>query len=162
MPGAVESAIRATLEPGKRLETVGRGATAAVETFEDGGVTLLMGSKRTRTPVAWSCLEDVPLFLVGRGWVQLTGPYDPAESAGTLATFLEAKRCRASAPLVAALLEAAGVVEADRTGRGAVRLARSMSPARASRPAGPDGGGAIKATSRRMEEAKHRPHPKHS
>lgn len=159
MAGAVESAIRTTVKPGERLETLGRGATAAVGSFEPDAVVLLMGSRRARTPVRWSLLEDVPLFLVGQGWVQLNGPYDPAERAGTLATFLASRQCKASAPLVGALLEAAGVVEADGSGRGAVRLVRSMSPGRSSRPTLRDDA-AIKAGSRKIEERKHHLHPK--
>jgi hypothetical protein len=160
MAGAVESAIRATLKPGHRLETLGRGATATLESIDAGGVTLVMGAGRNRTPVSWACLEDIPWFLVGQGWVTLTGPYDPAESSGTLATFLASKQCKASAPLVGALLEAAGVVDAERSGRGAVRLVRAMSPARSSRPPDPAEGKAIKSTSRRLEESTHHLHPK--
>lgn len=159
MAGAVESAIRTTVKPGQRLETLGRGATAAVGSFDADAVVLHMGARRARTPVRWALLEDVPLFLVGQGWVPLNGPYDPAEHAGTLATFLASKQCKASAPLVGALLEAAGVVEADRSGRGAVRLVRSMSPGRSSRPTLRDDA-AIKEGSRKIEERKHRLHPK--
>jgi hypothetical protein len=161
MPGAVESAIRATLKPGHPLETLGRNATASVGSLDDDGVTLLMGYKRVRTPVTWSCLEAIPMFLVGHDWVQLTGPFDPAASAGTLASFLESKACKATAPLVGALLEAAGVVEVDRSGRVAVRLVRSMSPARSSKPPAPADGRAIAAPLRRMVETPVRPHPKH-
>lgn len=158
MAGAVESAIRTTVKSGQRLQTLGRGATAAVGPMDADGVTLSMGSKKT--PVRWSWLEDIPLFLVGQGWVPLSGPYDPAERAGTLASFLASKQCKASAPLVGALLEAAGVVEADRSGRGAVQLVRAMSPGRASRPTLRDDSASMKATSRRLEERKHHLHPK--
>jgi hypothetical protein len=158
MAGAVESAIRATLKPGHALETLGRNATASVGSFDADSVTLLMGYKRVKTPVTWACLEAIPMFLVGRDWVQLTGPFDPAASSGTLASFLESKHCKATAALVGALLEAAGVVEVDRDGRVAVRLVRAMSPARSSKPQTSDEGGIIAGT-RKMVESRHRPHP---
>lgn len=160
MPGAVESAVRATVKPGHALATLGRGATAAVGSYDADGVVLLAGYRRVRTPVPWSTLEGIPMFLVGRDWVQLTGPYDPTASAGTLATFLESKACKATAPLVGALLEAAGVVEVDRGGRVHVRLSRAMSPARTSRPVRRDEGGP-EMPFRRLEESKLRPHPHH-
>jgi hypothetical protein len=160
MAGAVEAAITSTLKVGQRLETLGRNAAAVVGSYDADGVTLLMGYKKVKTPVVWSTLEAIPMFLVGRDWVQLTGPYDPSASAGTLASFLDSKHSKASAPLVGALLEAAGVVEVDRAGRVAVRLVRAMSPARSSKPAS-DASGIISGT-RKMVESQHKPHPKHS
>jgi hypothetical protein len=150
MPGPVESAIRATLQQGQALATLGRGASASVGPMDGDGITLLMGHRKARTPVKWSTLEAIPLFLVGRDWVQLTGAYDPSENAGTLASFLADRQCKATAALVGAMLEAAGVVESDSGGK-QVRISRAMSPARSSRPA-TSGDAAIEQPFRRMQE----------
>jgi hypothetical protein len=142
--------MRATLQQGQALATLGRGAAATVGPMDVEGVTVLMGHRKTRTPIKWSTLEAIPLFLVGRDWVQVTGAYDPAEDAGTLASFLASRQSKATAALVGALLEAAGVVESDSSGK-QIRVSRAMSPARSSRPATSEDAG-IEQPFRRMQE----------
>jgi hypothetical protein len=149
--------MRATLQQGQALATLGRGASATVGPMDSDEVTVLMGQRKTRTPIKWSTLEAIPLFLVGRDWVQVTGPYDPAEDAGTLASFLTSRQSKASAALVGALLEAAGVVESDSTGK-QIRVSRAMSPARSSRPA-TSSDPSINQPFRRMQEQPSRPDP---
>jgi hypothetical protein len=153
--GAVESAIKAELEPGDVFSTLGRAATATVGSYEEAEVVLLVGQKRARNPVSWSCLEGVPLFLVGRDWVELTGE---GSGGGTLATYLESHGSEAGANLVGALLEAAGVLEVDRDKPVRVRLLDAMSPSRTRQA--PGEGGPAGALSR-MVERPHRPHPLH-
>jgi hypothetical protein len=154
MPGAVESAIRGALEPGDVFSTLGRAATATVGSFEEAEVVLFVGQKRARSTVSWSCLEGVPLFLVGRDWVELAG-----ESAGgTLESYLGSQGCDAGHNLVGALLEAAEIVQVDRDKPVRVRLLDAMVPSkthRARRETGPAG------PLRRLVEKPYRPHPGH-
>ena len=153
MPGPVESSIRATLEPGDVFSTLGRAATATVGSYEEPEVVLLLGQKRARNSVSWSCLEGVPLFLVGRDWVELAGE---GSGGGTLETYLVSQGCEAGANLVGAFLEAAEVVEVDRDKPVRVRLVSSLSPSKTHRS--PAKGGPAGVFSRLVERPV-RPHP---
>ncbi len=156
MPGAVESAVREALEPEDVFSTLGRAATATVDAYEESEVVLLVGQKRTRSTVSWACLEGVPLFLVGRGWVELSGE---GSGGGTLESYLESQGCDASHNLVGAFLEAAEVIEVDRDKPVRVRLVESMMPSKTRKAPGDPNQGSD--AFRRLVEQKHRPHPMH-
>ena len=96
--------------------------------IDDSGVVLLLGVGQARTRLSWSCLEGIPDFLRGRGWVPVGSVYDTAGSPGTLDGYLKGCVRRATAGWVAVLLEAADLVELDRGRPTQVRLAADAKP----------------------------------
>ena len=120
--GPVESAVRATVKPGASLPTpTGRGHFT-IATLDGTGIVLLLGQKEARTPISWACLEGVPQFLRGRGWVPIAGTYDTSSAAGTLDAYLKQFINRATAGWVAVILERAGIVTVDRDRPARVKL----------------------------------------
>jgi hypothetical protein len=67
-------------------------------------------------------LEGVIEFLRGKGWVEIGMTYDVAGRTGTLDGYLKGYMKRATAGWVAALFEAAGLVQIDRGRPARVRL----------------------------------------
>jgi|1186.fasta_scaffold565155_1 hypothetical protein len=123
-PGPVESAVRARVKPGASLPTpTGRGQFT-IASIDGTGIVLLLGQKEARTPISWACLEGVPQFLRGRGWVPIAGTYDTSSAAGTLDAYLKQFINRATAGWVAVILERAGIVVIDRGRPAAVKLRR--------------------------------------
>jgi hypothetical protein len=114
MPGAVEEAVRARILPGARLPTPTGRAEFIVHELGRTGLVLLLGEEQAWTPFSWSCLEGVPGFLRGRGWVNVGANRDVNNDEPTLDGYL--KRCikRQTANYVAVVLERAEVVELDR------------------------------------------------
>lgn len=92
-----------------------RGQPFVVSKLDGRGVELLLGAKKTPTRISWECLEGIPGYLAGRGWVAIGGAYDTGARAGTLDRYLKAHINRGTAGWVAALLEEAAIVEIDRT-----------------------------------------------
>jgi hypothetical protein len=126
--GAVEvrrparRAIQGSIISGTRLTTPARGAPFTVAKVDDRGVVLLFGAKETPTPFSWSSLEGAVEFLRGKGWVTIGGVYDTGSTPGTLDSYLKGYMKRATAGWVAALFEAAGLVQLDRRPPSRVRL----------------------------------------
>jgi hypothetical protein len=124
--GPIEQAVRQRVKPGDRLLTPSQGKPFTVETIDDGGVILLLGAKRARTPIRWSVLEGVGSMLATGGWTMIRGVYDAVPLDGTLDAYLNRFINRTTAGWVVSLLERAGVVEIDR-GR-PCRVRRSVEP----------------------------------
>jgi hypothetical protein len=92
-----------------------------VDQLEAEGLSLLFGPEKTRTLLTWRCLEGVPGYLHGQGWVPVGANRDVHGDYG-LDGYL--KRCikRQTANYVAVVLERAGVLELDRERPSRVRL----------------------------------------
>ena len=120
--GPVERAVRGRVAPGTTIHAVSRGSPFTVEKFDERGVVILPGGGRARTRLSWYCLEGMPAFLKDRGWV-LVGRTSSSESdLGTLGEYLSTCGMGGSAYRVAAVLQAAGVVESEQTHPLRVRL----------------------------------------
>jgi hypothetical protein len=92
-----------------------------VDQLDAEGLSLLFGPQKTRTLLTWRCLEGIPGYLRGRGWV-LVGANRDTNSNYRLDGYL--KRCikRQTANYVAVVLERAGVLELDRERPAKIRL----------------------------------------
>jgi hypothetical protein len=121
-PGPVEQAIRRAVGTGQRLATPVRAAPFTVESLDGQGVVLGLGPGKWRTRLSWPCLEGIPPFLAGKGWVEIASRYEVQGKAGTLDGYLKQCVKRATAGWVAALLERAGLVEVARSRPAKVRL----------------------------------------
>lgn len=121
MAPSVEAAIRSALRPGVVLSTPTGTATFEVGRISPEGLLLLFGPKKTRTILTWRCLEGIPAYLRGRGWVPVAANRNVHSDYG-LDGYL--KRCikRQTANYVAVVLERAGIVELDRERPAQVRL----------------------------------------
>lgn len=108
----VQQSIRATITPGATLRTAARGAPFVVERIDSNGMVLLLGATNVPTSFDWRCLEGIPSFLRGKGWVEVGSRYGPAET-GTLHDYMLGCVNRATANWIAKVLEVAGVVELD-------------------------------------------------
>lgn len=113
--GPVERAVKMAVHMGDKLHTPAQGAEFEVAKIDRKGIVLLLGKKQAWTPLKWDCLEGIPGFLKGRGWVEIGSKFDTSADPQTLDGYL--KRCikRATAGWVAVILERAGVVEIDRS-----------------------------------------------
>lgn len=120
--GSVEQAVRAAIHDGEQLSTPGKAAPFWVGPLGEQSLVLLLGTKRAWTPIRWSCLEGVPEFLRGRGWVPIGSVFASEGPAGTLDGYLKTCLKRATAGWVAVVLERAGVVDIDRERPARVRL----------------------------------------
>jgi hypothetical protein len=121
--GPVQRAIRTSISSGRVLTTPVRTAPFTVAAINEAGVVVLLGQQAVRTPLSWSCLEGVVDLLLGREWMPIGSKYETTAAAGTLDEYLKRFIKRATAGWVAALLEAAGVLELDRHPPARVRLA---------------------------------------
>lgn len=119
---SIEAAIRAAVCEGQELRTPGRGAPIAIGRLGPESLVLLLGKQQAWTPISWTCLEGLAAFLAGRGWVVVGSRYDTGADPETLDGYLKGCIKRATAGWVAAVLEAAGVVEIDRRRPARVRL----------------------------------------
>lgn len=102
-----------------------------VSRFESGpsidqALVLLLGAKEASTPLRWSCLEGVPEYLAGRGWVTIGSRYETEADAGTFDAYLKTCIKRVTANWVAVVLAQAGVVDLDNGRPGRVRLVGSF------------------------------------
>jgi hypothetical protein len=120
--GPGQQAIQASIRTGARLSTPGRGSPFSVARIDDKGIVLLFGAKETPTPLTWHCLEGAIDFLRNKGWVEIGTLYDTSARPGTLDSYLKGCMKRATAGWVAALFEAAGLVQIDRSRPARVRL----------------------------------------
>lgn len=89
---------------------------------DDRGVVSLFGAQVTPTPFSWACLEGAIDFLRGKGWVTIGGVYGTGSTPGTVDSYLKGYMRRATAGWVAALFEAAGLVQLDRRPPSRLRL----------------------------------------
>jgi hypothetical protein len=124
MPGPVEKAIRNRVNSGNVLATPGpKRAPFVVESIGRGGIVLLLGKKRAVTPLSWECLEGVPGFLRGKGWVEPRQTYSVKRDPTTLDGYFKGCIKRATANWVVVVLEKAGVVNINRESPLRVKLA---------------------------------------
>lgn len=126
-PGPVQSAIVAKIGNNHPLLTPSQGAPFIVQRVDHRGVTLLLGKKEASTPFTWAALEGAFDFLNGRGWVTIGGVYDVSSVSGTFDEYLKRHINRATAPWVAALFEAAGLVQISRDRPARVKALRDES-----------------------------------
>lgn len=124
--GPVELAIRAGLAPPVALATPAQDKPFTVEAFNDRGMVLLLGKQEARTPISWPCLEGIIEYLRGRSWVRLGSKFEVDADPDTLDAYLKTCIKRATAAWVAAVLEAAGVVEIRRERPVTARLSRGF------------------------------------
>lgn len=113
MRASVETAIRSSVRPGEILPTPTGTATFVVDQLDAEGLSLLFGPKKTRTLLSWRCLEGVPGYLRGQGWVLVGANRDVNGDYG-LDGYLKRWIERQTTNYVAVVLERAGVVELDR------------------------------------------------
>jgi hypothetical protein len=132
----VETAIRSALRSGEALPTPTGTATFTVDQIDADGLSLLFGPKKTRTLLTWPCLEGVPGYLRGQGWV-LVGANRDVNSNYGLDGYLKGCIKRQTANYVAVVLERAGVLELDRERPARVRLTDRRPAEPSSRPADP-------------------------
>jgi hypothetical protein len=76
---------------------------------------LLLGAKEARTPLPWQAMEGVPDLLRGRGWVAIASLYSTNSQPGRIDEYLKSFLKRATAGLVAVVLERAGVLVINRS-----------------------------------------------
>jgi hypothetical protein len=120
--GPAQQAIQASIRSGTHLSTPSRGSPFSVGRIDERGVVLLFGAKEFPTPFTWASLEGVIEFLRGKEWVEIGGTYDVAGRTETLDGYLKGYMKRATAGWVAALFEAAGLIQIDRRRPARVRL----------------------------------------
>lgn len=121
MGRSVQEAIQSSVRPGDVLLTPTGAATFVVDRLDGEGMSLLFGPKMTRTLLTWRCLEGVPEYLRGRGWVLVAANRD-VNSATGLDGYFKRWIKRQVANYVAVVLEQAVVVELDRERPARVRL----------------------------------------
>jgi hypothetical protein len=124
---SVETAIRASVRPGEVLPTPTGTATFAVDQVDAQGLSLLFGPKKTRTLFTWRCLEGIPGYLRGRGWVPVGANRDVNSRYG-LDGYLKGWIKRQTANYVAVVLERASVLELNRERPAHVRLSDRWPP----------------------------------
>ena len=120
--GPVERVVRAAYQPPVRLVTAARGAPFVLKAIRRDGLVILLGRQEAHTPITWECLEGVPNFLRGRGWVRIGSRFETDADPGTLDEYMKGCIKRATAGWIAAFLEGAGVVEIFRGRPTRVRL----------------------------------------
>jgi hypothetical protein len=122
--GPVERAVRACIPTGTRLPTPTGRATFIVDEFRRDGMVLLLGAKRTVTPLSWDCLEGITGYIQGGGWLRIGANRDANGSPGTLDAYLKSHIKRQVADYVAVVLERAHLVELNRDRPASLRLMR--------------------------------------
>ena len=121
MKSSVEASIRSRVKPGEVLPTPTGTATFVVDQLTAEGLSLLFGPKKTRTLLTWRCLEGVPGYMRGQGWVLVGANRDVNGDYG-LDGYLKRWIKRQAANYVAVVLERAGVMELSRERPARVRL----------------------------------------
>ena len=90
--------------------------------YAAGGLILVQGAMRSRTPVPWDAVEQIPDLLRGQGWVVIGSVYSTASRPGSLDEHLKRSVKTATAGWVAVVLERAGGVMVDRARPGRIKL----------------------------------------
>jgi hypothetical protein len=109
--GPVESAIRRRFSPPEDLYTSVRKRPFRLSRIDRAGLALELGEKSAHTPISWTCLEGIPQFLRGRGWVRGGGIHSTESELGSLDEYLKHCVKRNTANWIAVVLAEAGVVE---------------------------------------------------
>jgi hypothetical protein len=115
--GPVETAVRKSVQPGDRLETLSGRGRPTIAYHTPGGLALIgkrkMVGKRKTVLIPWPTFEQAPEFLHGRGWV-LIGNLPSTAGAREGAKHRKASLSPSIARWLAVVLEKAGVVAIDR------------------------------------------------
>lgn len=127
-PGVIETAIRKSVLPGMILRTVPARSPFEVQNLSEGALVLLFGKKRTRTTIPWTCLESVMRLLVRGDWIEIRSVHDVEGVRGSLDGHIKSNGgpARTTGGYVAAVLEAANVVDVDLNRPAKVRLSRGI------------------------------------
>ena len=114
--GPVETAIRKAVKKGDRLFTPSKPEPFWVGEISVERIVLELGTKRTKTPIEWGCIEGILPFIKKHGRIRINGSYRSQRIVeGTLDGYLKKYVNRVTAGWIAALLEKAGVVVIDRS-----------------------------------------------
>ena len=126
--GVIEAAIRKSVAPGMILRTVPARAQFEVQKLSEGSLVLLFGKKRTRTAIPWSCLESVMRLLVKGDWIEIRSVHDVEGVPGSLDGHIKSNGgpARTTGGYVAAVLEAAKVVDVDLNRPARIRLNKDI------------------------------------
>ena len=126
--GVVETAIRELIAPGAILRTVPKRAPFEVRELSERALVLLFGRMKTRTNISWSCLESTMRLLTHGDWVEIRSVHDTTGVPGSLDGHLKSNGGprRTVGGYVAAVLEAAGIVEVDTSKPARVRLSKTI------------------------------------
>ena len=120
--GPVELAIRRSIRAGDELKTPAQEKIFVVYAIDENGVVLLFGRKQTSTRFSWVALEGIRTQFLDSGWIVIGGRRDVQGNPGTLDGYVKQVMKRDTAAWIASLLEAAGVVELDRSRPGRMRV----------------------------------------
>lgn len=110
---SVESEIHRAVPAGTTLTTYRQGAQFVIAEYDADGLVLLLGTGRHRTRLPWACLEGIPAFLKGQGWVVAGGQFSTEDEADTLDEYLKRWLKRDVARWLVRVLDVAGLVEVD-------------------------------------------------
>lgn len=126
--GVIEAAIRKSVAPGMILRTVPARAQFEVQKLSEGALVLLFGKKRTRTAIPWPCLESVMRLLVKGDWIEIRSVHDVEGVPGSLDGHIKSHGgpARTIGGYVAAVLEAAKVVDVDLNRPARIRLSKDI------------------------------------
>ena len=132
--GFVEANVRKFVEPGMMLGTVPRRASFEVLELAADDIVLLFGKKKTRTVISWSCLEKTMQFMAHRDWIEIRSVHDTTGVPGSLDGYIKSNGGpkRTVGGYVAAILEAAGIVDVDTHSPAKIRLRESIADRRRS------------------------------
>ena len=127
--GVIEAPSAGSVAPGMILRTVPDRAQFEVQKLSEGALVLLFGKKRTRTAIPWPCLESVMRLLVKGGLDRKSGR--SMTSRGCRGPWMAtssrtADRPRTTGGYVAAVLEAARVVEVDLNRPARIRISKDI------------------------------------
>ena len=100
----VQSTITAAIPPGASLETLIRRGPFEVAEYLDEAMVVLLGPRRTRTPIPWQVWEELGAWLAARGWTELGAGRGQPTSFESLNGFLDARISRSTGSYVAAIL----------------------------------------------------------
>ena len=126
--GVIEAAIRKSVAPGMILRTVPARAQFEVQKLSEGALVLRFGKKRTRTAIPWPCLESVMRLLVKGDWIEIRSVHDVEGVPGSLDGHIKSNGgpARTTGGYVAAVLEAAKVVDVDLNRPARIRLSKDI------------------------------------
>lgn len=113
--------IERTISSGEVLYTPSNRAPFTVEKVDRAGVTFRVGKGKWKITVAAECLEGIPRYLRGKGWVRIGSVHDVAEEA-TLEAYLDKYVSRSSSSYVVPLLERIKIIKVQRSRPAKIKL----------------------------------------
>ena len=113
--------IKRNISPKTVLYTPSRRFPFTVEKVDAEGVTFRVGAGKWKITVPAECLEGVPNYLKGRGWVKIGAVHGTADK-GTLEAYLDKYVLRSSSSYVVPLLDQIGVVKVQHSRPAKIKL----------------------------------------